>query len=83
MFWQFWLLNTHSISISLHLCLFIGRPLAGYVCFGNSGCSISAPLAFPWICACLLAARALAGYAGFCASGCSISSVIACLLASL
>ena len=79
----FWLLNKHSFRISLRLCMFIGRALAGCICFCSSGCSISTPLALPCACACLLAALQLVYWPPFswlclfCSSGCSLSTPLA------
>ena len=88
MFLRFCLLQKHSFSISLHLCLFIGRVSTCYACLRASGCSLSTPLVSPCVCA-LFIGRHLAAYAWFWIAGGSISTNLVfscnctCLLAVL
>ena len=47
MFLLILLLGRRSFSVSLPLCLVIGRTFAGWACFCTLGCSVGTPLAFP------------------------------------
>ena len=47
--------------LSARYCLLTGRMFAGCACVCVFGCSVCAPLAFPFLLACLLGARVLVG----------------------
>ena len=43
--------------VSVHFCLLIGHTFAGCACLCAFGCSVGAPLAFPYLFASFLAAH--------------------------
>ena len=61
MFLCIWLLRRCSFSVSLPLCLVIGRTFAGRACFCTFGCSVGTPLALPYRFTCLFDAHLLVG----------------------
>ena len=56
MFLRIWFLGRRPFSVSLPLCLVIGRTFAGWACFCTFGCSVGTPLAIPCLFARLFSA---------------------------